>query len=367
MRIDTRIIKSKQAVEGYITATPSRNLPIEEQARELFAGIRDALNSHNLRLLQERIFGTKEALGVSRKARAEAYGPLDDGLEPSLLLVPGGITGQIAGVQVHAVGGGQHPELLRLGDTPCGRIFRQSDGSYVTLSNISASPQNQPVKQARIAFEKTESVLKHVNACMLDVSRTWIWLADILSWYGDFNAVRNEFYTERGLVTNGKLNRMPASTGIGIGSHSGAACAIDLVAVIEPRKPIEYFNNAGNQKSAFTYGSAFSRASKTASPAGTTVFVSGTASIDSAGRTIHLNDAPAQIETTIENVRAVLKQTNFHDNHVVQATAYCKSPEIEKLFLEKWSDLSWPTLTTITDICRPKLLFEMELTAACAD
>jgi len=28
-----------------------------------------------------------------------------------------------------------------------------------------------------------------------------MWLTDILSWYGDFNAVRNKFFTERGLIT----------------------------------------------------------------------------------------------------------------------------------------------------------------------
>jgi enamine deaminase RidA (YjgF/YER057c/UK114 family) len=365
VHIETRIIKSKEAVEGYITATPGRGLPAEEQAGELFAGVRNALRSHNLRLLQERVFCTKNALPIARKIRARVYGPLDDGLEPSWLLVPEGITGQIAGVQVHAVGG-KPTELLRLNDTPCGRVFRRNGSAIVTLSNISAPLENQPVKQARLAFEKAESVLKQVNADMLHVPRTWMWLADILAWYDDFNAVRNRFYAERGLITNGSLNRLPASTGIGIRSHSAAACAMDLLAVIEPASPTEYFNNAGNQNSALNYGSAFSRASKVDTPAGATVFVSGTASINAEGKTVHLNDAAGQIETTIANVLAVLRQVHFRDEHVVQAFAYCKTPQVEKLFHENWRDLSWPMLTTIADVCRPELLFEMELTAAVA-
>jgi enamine deaminase RidA (YjgF/YER057c/UK114 family) len=142
---------------------------------------------------------------------------------------------------------------------------------------------------------------------------------------------------------------------------------MDLVAILEPRIPIEYLNTAGNQNSALNYGSAFSRASKTATPAGTTVFVSGTASIDSNGETVHVNDARAQIETTIENIRAILRQMNYSDEKVVQAAAYCKTTEVENLFNERQSDLRWPVMTAIADVCRPELLFEMELTAATAE
>jgi enamine deaminase RidA (YjgF/YER057c/UK114 family) len=367
MRIDTRIVESAKEIEAYVTATPRPGLPVEQQAHELFCGISDALNSRSLRVMQERVFGTQEALQTARSIRSKTYGPLDDNLEPSWLLVPEGINGQIAGVQVYAVGGHQPPELLRLGNTPCGRIFRHSDGGYVTLSNISVPQQIGPSEQARLVFEKAESALKQVNADMLLVPRTWIWLDNILSWYDDFNLVRNKFFTERGLIENGEFSKMPASTGIGISSEDGSMCAMDLVAVLEPRIPIEYLNTAGNQSSALNYGSAFSRASKTATPAGTTVFVSGTASIDSNGETIHVNDARAQIETTIENIRAILGQMNYSDDQVMQAAAYCKTAEVENLFNERRSDLHWPVMTAIADVCRPELLFEMELTAARAD
>ena len=368
VNIDTRIIRSKDVVEGYITATPSPGLPAEEQAGELFAGIKNALDSHNLRLLQERVFGTQDGLRIARPIRAEVYGRLDDGLDPSWLLVLPGLVGQIAGVQVHAIGGGESPQLVRLGDTPCGRICRQAGrGGYLTLSNICAPEEREPVKQARLVFEKAETVLKQADADMFLVPRTWMWLADILSWYDDFNAVRNQFFIERGLITNGQLNRMPASTGIGIGPGNRAVCGMDLTAVIGPRKPIEYLDAGGNQDSALKYGSAFSRASKAETPAGNTVFVSGTASIGADGKTLHIDDAQAQIETTIDNVRAVLKQMNCTDEQVVQAIAYCKTPAVEKLFNEKWSDLTWPVLTAIADVCRPELLFEMELTAASAE
>ncbi len=367
MHIDTRIIRSKEALESYITAEPSPNLPVEKQTRELFSGIKGALEAQNLRLMQERVFGTQDALRIARPIRAEVYGSLDDGLEPSWLLVPEGISGQIAGVQIHAVGPGRSPELVRLDQTPCGRIFRQPGrGEYMTLSNISAPDVTEPVKQARLVFEMAESILKQVNADMFLVPRTWMWLADILSWYDDFNAVRNQFFIERGLITKDRSNKMPASTGIGIGPNSSAVCGMDLTAVLEPSRPIEYLDAAGNQNSALDYGSAFSRASRAETPAGTTVYISGTASIGTDGKTLYPDDAQAQVETTIENLRAVLRQMNCRDDQVVQAIAYCKTLEVEKLFHDKWADLSWPNMTAIADVCRPELLFEMELIAAVA-
>jgi enamine deaminase RidA (YjgF/YER057c/UK114 family) len=159
---------------------------------------------------------------------------------------------------------------------------------------------------------------------------------------------------------------MPASTGIGIGPRNGAICGMDLVAVIGPNKSIGYFDASGNQNSALKYGSAFSRACCVETPAGMTLFVSGTASISINGKTTNIGDAPKQIEESINNVRAVLSEMQCDDNDVVQATAYCKTAEIERLFCSKYGDLAWPALTAIADICRDDLLFEIEATAIVA-
>jgi hypothetical protein len=54
------------------------------------------------------------------------------------------------------------------------------------------------------------------------------------------------------------------------------------------------------------------------------------------------------------------------DEDVIQATAFCKTAEIEKLFRKHCSDLAWPSLAVIADVCRNDLLFEMEATAVIA-
>jgi enamine deaminase RidA (YjgF/YER057c/UK114 family) len=138
---------------------------------------------------------------------------------------------------------------------------------------------------------------------------------------------------------------------------------MDLTAVLEPADSIQFLGAVGKQQCALEYGSAFSRASRCVTPAGETVFVSGTASIDASGTTTNVGDASGQINTTIDNVRAVLRDMNAADGDVVQTIAYCKTTEIEEIFNTVKDNLPWPWVTMICDICRPDLLFEIEATA----
>ena len=367
MQLNARTIEGNKSSEIYVTAAPTPGTDVKEQAAELFTSISDVLDSKRARILQERVFATKQAIQIIRPIRAKAYGQFDDGVQPSWLVVPEGANGQIAGVQLHAIVAGQNPEILFSEGTACGRILHGHKWAYLTLSSVCSHAAGGAKQQARAMFEKAESILKQTGIDISSVPRTWIWLDDILSWYDDLNTVRNQFFIERGLIGRSTTNKMPASTGIGIGTDNGAICAMDVAALIGPDSSIEYLDAGGNQQSAFDYGSAFSRASKAPTPAGTTVFVSGTASIAEDGKTMHVGDAEAQIETSISNVQAVLREMGCADNDVVQCTAYSKTAEIEKLFCDKWSDLPWPNITAIAHICREDLLFEIEATAVVAD
>jgi enamine deaminase RidA (YjgF/YER057c/UK114 family) len=367
MWLNTRTIEGNKTSEIYVTAAPTPGTDVQEQAAELFVGISDFLDSKCARILQERVFATKQAIQIIRPIRAKAYGRFNDEVEPAWLVVPEGVNGQIAGVQMHAIVGEQNLEILYSEGTACGRIIRWNKGGYLTLSSVSVHKAGGTTQQARAMFEKAETVLRQAGIDMLSVPRTWIWLDDILSWYDDFNAERNNYFIERGLVGKGTMNKMPASTGIGIDTDNSAMCAMDLAALIGPDSSVEYLDAGGNQQSAFDYGSAFSRASRATTPAGTTVFVSGTASIAKDGTTMHVGDAEAQIEASISNVQAVLREMGYADNDVVQGTAYCKTTEVEKLFRDKWSGLPWPNITAIADVCREDLLFEIEAIAVVAD
>ena len=77
-----------------------------------------------------------------------------------------------------------------------------------------------------------------------------------------------------------------------------------------------------------------------------------------------LENPAGQINDTIENVHAVLKDMKCSDQDVVQVLAYCKNSDVEKIFHQYKKKLSWPWLTIVCDICRTDLLFEIEVTAA---
>ena len=361
--LDTRSVESPAATEIYISATSGDDTPPEHQAQGIFAGICDILRSKGAYILQERVFSTQAAMETLCQARSEAYGDLDDGVAPSFLVAKEGLSGNIAGVQVYAISSDSRPEVVSLDQTGCGRILRTPDCSYLALSNVSAPKAAKDTEQAQAMMEKAESVLRQFGVDFLSVPRTWMWLRDILSWYDEFNHVRTTFFTERGLIGAGTRQSMPASTGIGLGPADGSNCSMDLTAVLEPSDSTRFLQAVGKQQCALEYGSAFSRASRAITPAGQTVFVSGTASIDADGATTNIGDAPGQIKTTIENVRAVLSDMQCSDDDVVQVVAYCKTTEVEKIFNSFKDTLAWPWLTAICDICRPDLLFEIEATA----
>jgi enamine deaminase RidA (YjgF/YER057c/UK114 family) len=361
--LEIRSVELASATEIYISATPGQAAPLQDQAREIFSGIRDILRSKNAFILQERVFSSLPATETLRQARSEAYGELNDGVAPSFLVAAEGSSGPIAGVQVHAVSMENKPEVVNLNQTGCGRILRTPGCTLLTLSGISAPQVANNTEQAQVMLETGESVLKQFGVDFLSVPRTWMWLKGILSWYDDFNSVRNNFFTERELIGAGTRQSMPASTGIGLGPDNGGHCAMDLVAILEPADSTQYLQVTGKQHCALNYGSAFSRASKATTPAGQTVYVSGTASIDADGATTNIGDAAGQINATIENVRAVLAEMQTDEKDLVQVIAYCKTTEVEEVFNSIKGSLDWPWITVICDICRLDLLFEIEAAA----
>lgn len=361
--MDVRRVESPEAEEFYIAAAPVGKAPIKDQLRDIFAGIRKILASCKAHIVQERIFVAKSAIGSARKQRLQEYGDIDDGVSPSFLICNEGFQGPVGGVQIHAVKCEYKPDVVNFEGSFCGRVVKVTGRRYMMLSNISGTRSGSDVERAKAMLEKSEAILKQYSSDFRSVPRTWMWLENILGWYGRFNRVRNEFFTDRGIITAGEVQKLPASTGIGLAPAGRESCAMDLVAILEPADSIKYLPSAGRQHCAFEYGSAFSRATEAIMPAANTVFISGTASIDINGVTTNIGNPLGQIKETIENVRAVLRDMHCTDSDVVQAIAYCKTAEVEKVFEEYKSSLNWPWITVVCDICRPELLFEVEITA----
>jgi len=123
---------------------------------------------------------------------------------------------------------------------------------------------------------------------------------------------------------------------------------------------------------AYNYGSAFSRGLRIDLNGLSIVLVSGTASIDDAGNTVHVSDFRAQTRRTFSNISGLLASEGATWKDVVRTTCYLRDIERDyQAFNEERSAFynerglePLPASTGIQAIlCRPDLLIEIEAIA----
>jgi enamine deaminase RidA (YjgF/YER057c/UK114 family) len=120
------------------------------------------------------------------------------------------------------------------------------------------------------------------------------------------------------------------------------------------------------------YGSAFSRGMRIDLNGLVILLISGTASIDDAGRTLHAGDLRAQTRRTFENIEALLATEGATWKDIVRTTCYLRDIERDyaafneertNFYREQGLD-PLPASTGIQAIlCRPDLLIEIEAIA----
>ena len=101
------------------------------------------------------------------------------------------------------------------------------------------------------------------------------------------------------------------------------------------------------------------------------LFISGTASVDENGASIHQGDVRAQTRRTFTNIKALLESENADWHDIVRTTCYLADfrdyeafNEIRNEFYEEEGLHPVPASTCIeARICRPELLVEIEAIA----
>lgn len=123
---------------------------------------------------------------------------------------------------------------------------------------------------------------------------------------------------------------------------------------------------------AYAYGSAFSRGMRLDLNDLTVLLISGTASIDDQGRTVHVGDLRAQTRRTFDNITALLASEGATWHDIVRTTCYLRDIERDyqafneerTAFYEEQKLDPLPASTGIQVIlCRPDLLIEIEAIA----
>lgn len=269
----------------------------------------------------------------------------------------------VAGIQVHALSGSE-VRPLRVGSRTLGATFEDSHARYCVLAGLQPrDPRASRAEQTREVFALMHEALTSAGFGFRDVFRTWFYLDDILDWYGEFNAGRNEFFQHHEVFDR----LVPASTGVGGRNATRTALVADLMALRPKSDAVRCIAVPSPlQCPALEYGSSFSRAVEISTPHQRRLYVSGTASIFPDGRTAHVGDVEAQVALTMDVVGAILESRGLTWSDTVRGIGYFKNMADAPAFA-RWCAArglsAWPVIVTKNDICRDDLLFELELDA----
>ncbi len=352
---------------------------------EIFRRILDILMQERMQIVHERLLGSNSLFAEIVKTRDEILH--EKGIDKDLPFTY--IQGQpcwgegIAGIQIRAVAPRQPGDKVWTiydQNIPCGRGWNRNGAAFLMLHgihDIKKNPEadNSREQQTSRMFDRTERILQEASGSYKNVVRTWIFLADILDWYGEFNKVRNAKYQQFGFIADstGKVETeqiyLPASTGIEGANPYNAAVVMDVLAVIpKSGASITVEPTSGvKQKSPFRYGSAFSRAMSIREPNTNIILVSGTASIDEQGKSVHLGDTRLQILKTIEVVDALINEEKASLKDICDATVFLKKLEDFEIYQQTAIECGLegiPAVCVIADVCRDELLFELDATVA---
>lgn len=354
-------IESRPVTELHLTLTPTKGESINALAKRLA----EALPPRNATVARQLVFGSATVYPAAVKALRRV---LDDPELPVTWVEGADCAGNaIAGIQIHAVSGARVRTFDDNGIVT--RVWDDALATHCVVNSIlpARTSATRP-EQASEVFEKLQAGLASAKMTMKDIARTWFYLDDLLSWYGDFNRVRNDVFARNEL----RPHSLPASTGVS-GRNPASAALVAAVWAIRPHDPAAaavHSVPSPEQCPAPAYGSAFSRAVEIGSAGFRQLLVSGTASIAPDGKTAHIGDVRAQIERTMQVAGAILESRRMTYADVSLAAAFFKSPADAPLFtdwLARHKLQALPLVCAQCDICRSDLLFEIELNAVQVD
>ena len=361
--------------EFFLTFRPKQEPPGRTESVEAFYDrVAEFLASIRGEIVQERCYAMTHTYADVSAAREKAYEKHDVKSEGTLCFV-GEMPcepSSVAGIQVWAVQSdkGSAVEPLLLEGRAIGRKFCHQGTCYISVASLGPRMDMGEdcglQEHAMSMFEQANRILTANGLTYHDVTRTWIYLPKLLSWYDEFNAARRSFYRNMGLLDGQKPVWLPASTGIQGDCPLGRECMMDFL-TISCREGGTLYREmlySPRQCEAFQYGSAFSRAVEVRDESVSRVYVSGTASIDEQGKTAHVGDPEKQIRHTLVAVRELLVARNHSFSDVAHCVAFLKHPEYSTKFRRIAEEEGLDprgVIETAADICRDELLFEVEV------
>jgi enamine deaminase RidA (YjgF/YER057c/UK114 family) len=240
------------------------------------------------------------------------------------------------------------------------RVIRLGDHTYLHAGNIYGSGRDA-FEEAYDTFRVAEGLLAAAGMTFGNVLRTWIHVRDIDRDYAALNRARREFFRHCG------IERRPASTGVqGSPFPEAHDFSLSLYAAMSPR-PLDIAPMCTPLlNEAWSYGADFSRGLRVADANKVTLYVSGTASLDEAGRTVHVGHFEAQVDRMLHNIASLLARQGATFENIVSAITYLKHPTdvaVLRTMLRQRGFDGFPCTIVEAPLCRPELLCETEAVA----
>jgi len=375
-----RRVEGTEAIELYISCQPV-GLPMDaaRQADAMYCTIRDVLIAEGGGLgsiVSETIFmrDTTNDMEAVRNVRQNILVATNErSVEPALTEIEQPPLDESAcfEIAIHAIipiASTIHKQQIHTkSDCSCsectdpqGIHIQTGDEARLLAGGLCGAGKNA-YEQTHSMFELAEKLLQEAGMEFSDVARTWIYLREMERDYGHLNQARREFFESRG------INPVPASTGIegGMVSNEHDLC-LGIYAVKAGKPPLRTVMTSPTLNEAEEYGADFIRGMKMVEANKVALHVSGTASIDEAGRTAHIDDFEAQVDRMIINISALLENQGAHFGDIVSAFSYLKDPANEKRLKEKFKQAGFegfPNTFVKAEVCRPDLLCETEVFA----
>ncbi|MHB8471684.1 MAG: Rid family hydrolase [Gammaproteobacteria bacterium] len=198
--------------------------------------------------------------------------------------------------------------------------------------------------------------------------RTWIYLKDVDVFYQGMVDSRTELFSQQGLTGD---THYISSTGIeGACAHRSDLVAMDAYSVLGlAPEQMTFLNDFEHLCATKDYNVTFERGTRIAYADRAHHFISGTASIDVAGRVVHPGNVLNQLDLALTNVDALLRSGSASLTDVMHLLVYLRDPtdyaSVNNYLSKRFPDL--PILIVQGAVCRPEWLVEVECIAVVAN
>lgn len=241
-------------------------------------------------------------------------------------------------------------------------ICRRGGLSHHWITGLTAPGGGSSHEQTRRILENHDAWLQSQGMTLADhVARTWWFVQNIDADYQGLVDARRDFFATRGLTAD---THYIASTGIA-GTHPDLAAkvSLDSYAISGLRaEQLEFLGATDHLCPTHDYGVTFERATAVSYADRRHVWISGTASIDPAGRILHEGDVLGQLDRTMINIEALLAKAGANPGDLALILVYLRDPAdgavIDAALRERLG--AAPFVLVHAAVCRPGWLIEIE-------